>query len=542
MNLLKSLSIVALMSISSLAAAGQKSAVANFNVIPMPSSVEIDEKGHPFVIDKDTKIVWYADLEKEAKMLQGYIEDATGLKLPLSTEPQKGAITLAVNPTVKKGAEGYRMKVCGCGISIASQTTAGVFYGIQTLRKALPIGEKMKKVEVPAATIEDSPRFAYRGAHLDVCRHFFNADSVKIYIDMLAMHNINRFHWHISEDQGWRIEIKKYPRLTEVGGTRPATVIGHNSGKYDGKPHSGFFTQEQAREIVQYAADRHITVIPEIDLPGHMQAALAAYPELGCTGGPYHVWQKWGVSDEVLCAGNPHTLTFIKDVLDEITQIFPSQYIHIGGDECPKTRWKSCPKCQAKMAELGFTDGGKRKPEERMQGYIMQEAEHFLASKGRKVIGWDEILEGGLGPDVTIHSWRGIDGAVQAARQGHDAILSPTSHMYFDYYQSKDKDSEPDAIGGYLPEEKVYSFNPIPSELTADEAKHIIGVQANVWTEYIPTFKQVQYMALPRFAALCEVQWCAQDQRDYAQFLQRLPRLAALYRLCGYNYAKHVVK
>lgn len=513
--------------------------VACFDVIPRPDKVEI-VPDVPFALTAATTIVCDEGLAREAGFLQQYILQATGIDMKQGNSLAGNSIVLRLADSAH-GDESYELRVSCKDIVITGSTAAGVFYGIQTLRKALPQG-KTKNVAVPTVHISDYPRFAYRGAHLDVCRHFFGVDEVKTYIDMLAMHNINRLHWHISEDQGWRIEIKSRPRLTEVGAWRDQTVIGHNSGKYDGVPHGGFFTQEQARDIVAYAAARHITVIPEIDLPGHMQAALAAYPELGCTGGPYKVWEKWGVSEDVLCAGNPETLTFIKEVLGEIVDIFPSRYIHIGGDECPKVRWKECPKCQARMDELGFKADGKRQREEQMQAYIMQQAEAFLASKGRKVIGWDEILEGGLGPDVTIHSWRGIEGAVEAARQGHDAILSPVSHMYFDYYQSRDTEHEPDAIGGYTPVDKVYSFNPVPDGLTPEQAKHIIGVQANVWTEYIPTFDQVQYMALPRMAALSEVQWCRQEVRDYDSFLERLPWLVALYRTCGYNYAKHVVK
>lgn len=513
--------------------------IACFDVIPRPCKVEL-VPDMPFTLTAATTIVCDNELTQEALFLQQYIQQATGINVKLGNNLEGNSIVLRLIDS-NLGDESYALHVSCKDIVITGPTAAGVFYGVQTLRKALPQGNT-KSVTIPTVNITDYPRFAYRGAHLDVCRHFFGKDEVKTYIDMLAMHNINRLHWHISEDQGWRIEIKSYPLLTEVGSHRAQTVIGHNSGKYDGVPHGGFFTQDDARDIVAYAAARHITVIPEIDLPGHMQAALAAYPSMGCTGGPYKVWEKWGVSEDVLCAGNPETLTFIKKVLEEITEIFPSQYIHIGGDECPKVRWKECPKCQAKMDELGFKSTDKRPREEQMQAYIMQQAEAFLASKGRKVIGWDEILAGGLGPDVTIHSWRGIEGAVEAARQGHDAILSPGSHMYFDHYQSQDKEHEPDAIGGYTPVEKVYAFNPIPEELSPEQARHIIGVQANVWTEYIPTFSQVQYMALPRFAALSEVQWCQQEARDYASFLERLPWLAALYRTCGYNYAKHVVK
>lgn len=511
---------------------------ACFNVIPRPQSVTPLD-GKAYNLTGKTTIYCDNELAPEAGMLHDFIKQETGMDLKVKVGKKGNGIFLAVNKAIDN-PEGYRLKVGSKGITICGASPAGVFYGIQTLRKALPQGIA-KSIEVPAVDIHDSPRFAYRGAHIDVSRHFFNVNEVKTYIDMLALHNINRMHMHLSDDQGWRIEIKSRPRLTEVGAWRNQTVIKFDSG-YDGKPHGGFFTQEQAREIVAYAAARHITVIPEIDLPGHMLAALAAYPELGCTGGPYEVWEHWGISCDVLCAGNPEVLKFIKDVLGEIADIFPSKYIHIGGDECPKDEWEECPKCQAKMDELGFIETEDRPREEQMQAYIMQQAEAFLASKGRKVIGWDEILEGGLGPDVTIHSWRGMEGAIEAIKQGHDAILSPTSHFYFDYYQSKDTDNEPFAIGGYIPVKKVYSFNPMPEGVTPEQAKHIIGVQANVWSEFIPTFSHLQYMALPRMAALAEVQWCQQEARNYSEFLERLPQLAALYRTNGYNYAKHVVK
>ncbi|WP_287132306.1 family 20 glycosylhydrolase, partial [Bacteroides sp.] len=368
----------------------------------------------------------------------------------------------------------------------------------------------------------------------------FTVEEVKSFIDMMALHNMNRLHWHITDDQGWRIEIKKYPLLTEIGSQRKETVIGHNSGEYDGKPYGGFYTQEEAREIVAYAAERYITVVPEIDLPGHMQAALAAYPQLGCTGGPYDVWTIWGVSDNVLCAGNDSVLTFIDDVLAEIIDIFPSEYIHIGGDECPKVKWKSCSKCQARIKALGIKSDDKHSKEEYLQSFIINHGEKFLNAHGRQMIGWDETLEGGLAPNATVMSWRGEGGGIEAAKQHHDVIMTPNTYLYFDYYQTKDTENEPMAIGGYLPLERVYSYEPMPRSLTQEEQKYIVGVQANHWTEYIPTFSQLQYMALPRWAALCEIQWSQADKKDYQNFLTRLPQLISLYQTEGYNYAKHV--
>ncbi|MDE5560630.1 MAG: family 20 glycosylhydrolase, partial [Bacteroidaceae bacterium] len=393
---------------------------------------------------------------------------------------------------------------------------------------------------LPAVEITDAPRFSYRGTMLDVSRHFVPLDSLKRYVDMLALHNINRFHWHLSEDQGWRIEIKSRPLLTELGSKRSETVIGRNSGKYDGIPYGGFYTQEEAKELVRYAAERYITIIPEIDMPGHMMGALHGYPELGCTGGPYEVWRQWGVSDEVLCAGNDETLRFIEDVLTEITEIFPSEYIHVGGDECPKTRWKECPKCQARIKQLGIKADDKHSAEEYLQSFIIGHAEKFLNSKGRRLIGWDEILEGGLAPNSTVMSWRGEGGGIEAARQKHDVIMTPNSYLYFDYYQTKDTENEPLAIGGYVPVERVYSYEPAPKALTPEEQKYIIGVQANLWTEYVPTYSHVEYMLLPRLAALCEVQWSRADKKDYDSFIARLPQLVKLYDLNRYNYATHV--
>lgn len=425
------------------------------------------------------------------------------------------------------------------GITVAAPTEAGVFYGIQSLRKSLPVAMNAE-ISLPAAEINDYPRFSYRGAHFDVARHFFTLDEVKTYIDMMVLHNMNRLHWHLTEDQGWRLEIKKYPKLTEIGSVRKETMVGKNFDKFDGKPHGGFYTQEEAKEIVKYAAERYITVIPEIDLPGHMQAALAAYPELGCTGGPYEVWTKWGVSDNVLCAGNDRTLEFIDDVLTEVMEIFPSEYIHVGGDECPKTQWEKCPKCQARIKALGLKSDKEHTKEERLQSFVINHAEKFLNEHGRQIIGWDEILEGGLAPNATVMSWRGEAGGIEAAKQNHDVIMTPNTYLYFDYYQSKDTKNEPLAIGGYLPVERVYGYEPMPSSLTPEQQKYIKGVQANLWTEYIPTFEQAQYMVLPRWAALAEVQWTMPDKKNYEDFLSRLPRLIEWYDAEEYNYAKHV--
>ena len=523
------------------ACSNQPTTVANYEVVPMPLEINTTQQAS-FLLKSGVTVYYPAGNEKmqrNAEFLASYVKAQTGIELQVQAgEGGKGGIVLQLG-LANDNPEAYQLKVDANQVVISSPSEAGVFYGIQTLRKAVDVAEG-SNVELPAVEINDQPRFGYRGMMLDVGRHFFSMDEIKTYIDMMALHNINRFHWHLSEDQGWRIEIKKYPKLTEIGSMRKETVIGHNSGKYDGKPYGGFYTQEQAKEIVAYAAERYITVIPEIDLPGHMQAALAAYPELGCTGGPYEVWTQWGVSDNVLCAGNDQTIQFIKDVLAEIVEIFPSEYIHVGGDECPKVKWSTCPKCQARIKALGLKSDNKHTKEERLQSYVIHEAEEFLNSKGRKMIGWDETLEGGLAPNATVMSWRGEAGGIEAAKQHHDVVMTPNTYLYFDYYQSKDTETEPMAIGGYLPIERVYSYEPMPKSLSPEEQKYIVGVQANLWTEYIPDFKQVQYMVLPRMAALSESQWCAPEKKNYEAFLQRVSRLVNIYAKNGWNYATHI--
>ena len=520
----------------------KQTAVADYQVIPVPLEVSAAQQSAPFLLKDGVAVIYPAGnekMQKNAEYLAAYVKEQTGINLvPKAGTAEKGAVVLLLGLT-KENTEAYQLKVNSDNVMITGASEAGVFYGIQTLRKSVGVAQD-QNVELPAVEVNDEPRFGYRGMMLDVGRHFFSMDEIKTYIDMLALHNINRFHWHLSEDQGWRIEIKKYPKLTEIGSKRAETVIGHNSGKYDGKPYGGFYTQEQAREIVKYAADRYITVIPEIDLPGHMQAALAAYPELGCTGGPYEVWKQWGVSDNVLCAGNDQTIQFIKDVLAEIIDIFPSEYIHVGGDECPKTQWAKCPKCQARIKALGIKADGKHSKEERLQSYVIGEAEKFLNEHGRQIIGWDEILEGGLAPNATVMSWRGEAGGIEAARQHHNVIMTPNTYLYFDYYQTKHTEDEPIAIGGFLPVDIVYSYEPMPEELTAEEQKFISGVQANLWTEYIPTFSQAQYMVLPRMAALSEIQWCSAANKNYDRFLASISRLIDIYQLKGWNYATHL--
>ncbi len=538
----KTLTGIVLASLTLMSCQNEQPAVTgNYNVVPLPQEI-ISNEAEGFILDNSTSIVFSGNesMKRNAEFLAEYIKECTGIELEVTEgNNSENAISLAIEE-LGENSEAYRLTVDSKGVKITGDSPAGVFYGIQTLRKSLPVGAE--RVLLPAVTINDYPRFSYRGAHLDVSRHYFTTDSIKRFIDMLALHNLNRFHWHLTDDQGWRIEIKKYPKLTTVAAERDETVIGRNSGNYDGQHYGPFFyTQEECREIVKYAAERHITVIPEIDLPGHMQAALAAYPEYGCTGGPYEVWKMWGVSDNVLCAGNDATLSFIEDVLTEVIDVFPSEYIHIGGDECPKTQWEKCPKCQARIKALGIKGDDKHSAEMYLQSFVINHAEKFLNSKGRQIIGWDEILEGGLAPNATVHSWRGIEGGIEAAKQGHDCIMSPTTFMYFDYYQTKYTDEEPLAIGGYVPVEKVYSFEPMDPSLTPDEQKHIIGVQANLWTEYVPTYSHAEYMELPRMAALCEVQWCKPENKDFEAFKQRLLQLFKIYEKRGYNYAKHML-
>lgn len=524
-----------------LAACGNaQKTTADYRVIPLPQ--EIIESTGNFELNRSVKIVYPENNEKmqrNAGYLADYLKKATGASHTVEAGTQgKGNILLALGLPAEN-PEAYKLQVTAEGVTITGASEAGVFYGIQTLRKSIPVDEKSVPV-LSAVEINDYPRFGYRGAHIDVSRHFFTVEDVKTFIDMMTLHNMNRLHMHLTDDQGWRLEIKKYPLLTEVGSKRKETVIGRNSGEYDGKPHEGFYTQAEARDIVAYAAERYITVVPEIDLPGHMLAAMAAYPHLGCTGGPYEVWTKWGISDNVLCAGNDSVLTFIDDVLTEVMDIFPSEYIHVGGDECPKVKWKSCPKCQARIKALGIKGDSKHSSEEYLQSFIINHAEKYLNDHGRQIIGWDEILEGGLAPNATVMSWRGESGGIEAAKQQHDVIMTPNTYLYFDYYQTKDIENEPLAIGGYLPVERVYSYEPMPAALTTDEQKHIVGVQANLWTEYIPTFSHLQYMALPRFAALAEVQWTNPEKKNYEDFLSRLARLVKIYKAEGYNFATHV--
>ena len=518
---------------------------ANYQVIPLPQEVSLTQ-GNPFKLNENVLIAYpenNALLQRNAEFLSEYIQQATNYapktKAIAAGEQVKNAIVLGLDPGIAN-KEGYVLTTTPEGISINGQTENGVFYGIQTLRKSIPAEAKEATILIPAGEIKDEPRFSYRGMHLDVGRHFFPKEFMKKYIDLLALHNMNTFHWHLTDDQGWRIEIKKYPKLTEIGSQRSRTVIGRNTQEYDNTPYGGFFTQEEAKEIVKYAQERYITVIPEVDLPGHMLAALAAYPEMGCTGGPYEVCPRWGIFEDVLCIGNDQTMQFLEDVMNEIIEIFPSKYVHIGGDEAPRTRWEKCPKCQARIKTEGLKADKNHTAEDRLQSYCMTRIEEFLNSKGRQIIGWDEILEGDVAPNATVMSWRGMEGGIKAAQLGHDVIMTPTSFCYFDYYQTADTKDEPLGIGGYVPIEKVYSLEPVPAVLTEEQSKHILGAQANLWTEYIHSSEHVEYMVLPRMAALAEVQWTQPEKKDFKDFTKRLARLMKFYQRDGFNYAKHV--
>ena len=433
----------------------------------------------------------------------------------------------------------------GEGIEVRASQFPGFLYALQSFEQLLPAAVYGTEPapdaawEVPCVKIADAPRFAYRGMHLDVARHFFSVDEVKRYIDVMAIHKLNTLHWHLTDDQGWRIEIKRYPELTAVGSIRKATVVRKEWGTYDGTPYGGFYTQDEIRDVVKYAADRGVTVIPEIDLPGHMLAALTAYPELGCTGGPYEVWGRWGVADDVLCPGREKTFEFLEGVLTEVMELFPSEYIHIGGDECPKVRWEKCPRCQTKIRQLGLKDDGEHTAEHYLQSYVTDRIGKFLAQHGRRIIGWDEILEGRAPSDAVVMSWRGSEGGIAAAKLGHDVIMTPNSHFYFDYYQSLDTDAEPFGIGGYIPMEQVYSYDPAFPELTPEQQKHILGVQANLWTEYVLSDEHLEYMLLPRLAALSEVQWCLPETKDWNRFIGSF-RMDKIYSQLGYEFAKHI--
>lgn len=519
------------------------SVVADYNIVPLPQQVS-ETEGEGFTLDGKTKIVYEKGNEAQkrvAEFLADYIKKGAGFSPTVSDAGETDNVIILKSDYKTDKPESYNLTVTAKQIVINGSDDAGTFYGVQTLRKSIPATTEENPVLFKPVDIQDYPRFSYRGMHLDVSRHFFTVEEVKEYIDILALHNINRFHWHLTDDQGWRVEIKKYPELTTIGSKRDETVIGRNTGKYDGTPYGPYFyTQEEIKDVVDYAQKRFITIIPEVDLPGHMLAALTAYPNLGCTGGPYKVSPEWGIFEDVLCAGNEDIYPFLENVFTEIVELFPGELIHIGGDECPKTRWAACPKCQAKIKSLGLKADKEHSAEERLQSYVISHMEKFLSDKGRKVIGWDEIMEGGIAPNAAIMSWRGTEGGIAAAKMGHDVVMVPTKYLYFDYYQTDDLSQEKFGIGGFVPVSQVYNFEPMPEGLTPEQQKHIIGVQANLWSEYVLNFPHAEYMVLPRMGALSEIQWTMPEKKDYQTFLPRLVKLTQLYKRLGYTYATHI--
>jgi len=492
-------------------------------VIPQPNEVHLTRGS----IDLTSLNVKISDDLDEAS--RNYVEAYAATE----NVSENGAdVVFALDKTL--GYEAYTMDITAKAVTVKASSLNGFVYGVQTLRQLLEADRTVECMQ-----IKDEPRFHYRGMHMDCSRHFFSTDEVKKYLDIMELHKLNTLHWHLTDDQGWRIEIEKYPLLTQVGAWRSGTLIGKGP-ECDDIRYGGYYTKAELEEIVAYAAAKGITIVPEIDLPGHMQAAIAAYPELGCTGGPYEVWKIWGVSDDVLCVGKEETFGFIEDVLTEVMAIFPSEYIHIGGDECPKSRWHECPRCQAKIQELGLPTDGEFPAENYLQSYVTARVEKFLADHGRKMIGWDEILEGEVSENATIMSWRGAAGGIKAANMGHDAIMTPNSYLYFDYYQFADTDNEPLAIGGCLPVRRVYSYEPYDDSMTEENRGHVIGVQANLWTEYIATPEYLEYMLLPRLSALSEVQWCKPERKDYDAFKANMENMRKFYDKGGYNYATHI--
>lgn len=528
-----------------LAVACNKRVVADYNVIPQVQNLSVKD-GDVYVFDSSRKLVYdNQDSRRSLELFAQDLEELVGIRPSVAagtSEDAKGNVyfTLGLQDGRK---EAYSIDVSSDGILVRAVAPEGIYRATRTLLKSVGT-EKTSSVEFPSAEVSDWPRFGYRGLMLDVSRHFSDVEMVKRTIDMLALHQLNIFHWHLTDDQGWRIEIKSHPELTEIGAWRDDTVVGRYLGgtdyPTDGKRHGGFYTQEQIREIVAYAKERYIEIIPEIDLPGHTSAVLAAYPQLGCEDKEYKVANRWGVIRDVLCAGNPASLDLFKDIMDEVCDLFPGKYMHLGGDECVKDRWKACPKCQTKIRELGLKDGSRYSKEDYLQSWFMGEVASFVQSKGKRVIGWDEILEGVPMDDSVIMSWRGTEGGITAARMGHDVVMTPTSDMYFDQSQTLASQLEEIPVGGFINVMKVYSYEPLPASLTPEQQKHILGCQANVWCEYMPEERIRQYQILPRLAALSEVQWTMPERKNYKDFLKRLPKMLSIYDHYGYNYAKHI--
>jgi hexosaminidase len=501
----------------------------NLPILPKPVSCQT--KPGEFHLTQQVAISFSKETEKIAHYLHTSLSADAGLKLAIKEgQSASGGLNLVLDPKLANlGIEGYRLSISPTQVNLSAAAPAGLFYAVQTLRQLV------SAASLPCVEIEDFPRFAWRGTHLDVGRHFMPIEFIYKFIDLLAMHKLNVFHWHLTEDQGWRIEIKKYPRLTEIGAWRKETMRGNFESNqenlaFDGTPHGGFYTQDQMRQVVAYAQERFVTVVPEIEMPGHAEAAIAAYPELGNTGKPIDVSNHWGVHQHVFNAEDS-TIRFLQDVLDEVLDVFPSQFIHIGGDECPKVEWKASPAAQAKMNALGLKD------EEELQSWFVRQMDDYLTARGRRLVGWDEILEGGLAPGAVVMSWRGEEGGINAANAGHDVVMAPYQYVYYDYYQSEDKEGEPLAIGGLTTLKHTYSYEPIPAQIDKAMASHVLGAQAQLWTEYMPNPQQVEYMAFPRLCAFSEVVWSPKEARSYPDFttslpvhLERLERMKVNYR------------
>jgi len=484
----------------------------------IPQPVQVSTTNQVFTLGPKTALLTGKGIAaSNATLFKQYVSTVSGNALNLKAAGKGGnVISLKLDSLAVPHKEGYRLVIDQKQVTLTGHDEAGVFYGLQTLSQLIK-PSPAASVQLPGCAITDYPRFAYRGMHLDVSRHMFPVITLKKWLDVLAFYKINTFHWHLTDDQGWRIEIKKYPRLQSVSAYRNETLIGHKRElphRFDGQRYGGYYTQEEVKDLVRYAAERHITVIPEIEMPGHASAALTAYPDLGCTGGPYHTATFWGVFDDVYCAGNDATFTFLNNVLDEVAALFPSSYLHIGGDECPKTRWQACPKCQKRIKDEHLRD------ERELQSYFIRRISQHLATKNRQLMGWDEILEGGLTAGATVMSWTGEQGGIEAAKLGHSVVMTPEKQVYLDYYQTL-YPADSLAAGGYTPLSKIYRYEPVPAVLTAAQAHYVLGVQANVWTEYMPNASKAEYMMFPRLLALAEIAWSPKATRDYTSFLAR---------------------
>lgn len=549
---LKSLLAAGILSLGALAAQAEVP-TAHYRIVPLPASITATHGGD-YRLTPSAQVLYpagNAEMESNARMLAQYIADNLGFtpaiapytpnkKGAIDPKEAKGNIVLAIDPKVEN-AEGYTLNILPTAVTIAASTPAGAFYGVQTLRKTLPVaprGTVTSEVSMPSAQIADAPRFPYRGMLLDTGRHYIAMDGIKQFLDLMALHNMNTFHWHITDDQGWRIELKRHPELTEKGSMRRQTICGRVAGVYDGTPHGGYYSQNDIREILAYAKERHIKVIPEIDMPGHTLSLLASHPEVGCTGGPYGVAEHWGVYPEILCAGKDATFKLMEEILDEVAELFPGEYIHIGGDEAPKDRWRTCPDCQARIAAEGIKATPTATAENQLQGYFTKRIEQYLNSKGRKVIGWDEILEGEIDPSATVMCWRDTESIARGANAGHDVIAASSPYNYLDYYQREDKNAEPFLIGGYLPLSKCYRFEPFSPELLPENRSHVIGVQACVWGEFIGEKNLMTYQMLPRMAAVSESQWIAPDRKLYHDFLERMRTLTPVYDRYDYPWCR----